>query len=281
MDLVQRAINEGACLGDGSYDTERYACRRANGANGLDKQEFLPLRNRHVLGEDGHQSGATERGGKAGDLAVRGRCARGSGTRSVLDHRGNRGMSDVSGTDLLHQHPPQSFKDMGIAQHRGQECTGLHAVLQGDHHGGRSHHRLQRRGQVCDLGGLHTHEDDINHAHTLGVVGHLHGGQRQITVDAFQNKPARCKGGQRGPAREEDDVMTGLLQAGAEHTADGAGADHGNAKPVGRLRCRVGCAHGLPMEKPAMCASVLCPMRKPTTPSVLLSFPAVTRSALL
>jgi hypothetical protein len=90
------------------------------------------------------------------------------------------------------------------------------------------------------LGGFHTHEHNINHAHSVGVVGGVHGGQRQVAVDAFEDQPARFKGGQRGPAREKDDVMTGLLQTGAEHTTDGAGADHGNAKPVERSRYRVG-----------------------------------------
>ena len=52
-------------------------------------------------------------------------------------------------------------------------------------------------------------------------------------------------------------VVAGLLPAGTEYAANGTRPDHGDAQPVQLARRRVGITHGLPIEKPAMCASVL------------------------
>ncbi len=103
----------------------------------------------------------------------------------------------------------------------------------------------------------------------------------QIPIDAFERQTIIAQRMQCSAARNEDDVMTGLLQPRTEHAAHCTGADDGHAQPIKGARGRVGIAHGLPIEKPEICASVLCPIRKPTAPSVLLSFPAATNSALL
>lgn len=163
----------------------------------------------------------------------------------------------MPGGHLLHQHPAQSLEDVTLAEGRGQEFTGFDPVLYGNHRRGRPDQRPERRREARDLRGLHAHEHHVDDTDGAGIVGALYRRQRQIAVDALEDESARAQRIEGGAARDEDDVVAGLLQTGTQHAADGTSPDDGDAQPIQLTRRRVGITHGLPIEKPAMCASVL------------------------
>ena len=167
-------------------------------------------------------------------------------------------------------HPADPFDDMLGAKGGGQLNAGLDAVLRRDHHRGGPEEWSERWGHRRDLRGLHRDQHQVDPPDGRRIVGGLHGREVHIAVHTLEKEPRAAQRGQRGRARDECHVVAGGGESGAEDASHRAGANHGDAHMLSD--------QFLVTAKPEMCASVLWPIRKPTTPSVLLSLPAPTTS---
>lgn len=103
----------------------------------------------------------------------------------------------------------------------GEDVLVVDAVLEGEHRGVRTEHRVERRGSVRGVEGLHTEEDEVDFADGRGIVGRR-AVDHEIAGHALDRDAVLAEGLEVLAARDEGDVVTLLGETAAVVRADAA-----------------------------------------------------------